>query len=95
MSALAARRRDGALAVSYDRRTRDRYRLVVTGVTGAAGVGALTPTGGLMGIAAARGRRRSRPTSRPQPTSRRAHARPPAQPARRAASCASGPTSPG
>jgi hypothetical protein len=37
--------------VSYDRRTRDRYREVVTGVTGAAGIGALTLTGGLMGLA--------------------------------------------
>ncbi len=37
---------------SYDRRTRDRYRQVVTGVTGVAGLGALTLTGGLMGLAA-------------------------------------------
>ena len=37
--------------MSYDRRTRDRYRDVVTGVTGAASVGALTLTGGLMGLA--------------------------------------------
>ena len=36
---------------TYDRRTRDRYRQVVTGVTGIAGVGALTLTGGLMGMA--------------------------------------------
>ena len=37
--------------MSYDRRTRDRYRDVVTGVTGAASIGALTLTGGLMGLA--------------------------------------------
>jgi hypothetical protein len=37
---------------SYDRRTRDRYRQVVRGVTGIAGLGALTLTGGLMGLAA-------------------------------------------
>ena len=38
--------------VSYDRRTRDRFRLVVTGVTGAVGVGALTADRLLMGLAA-------------------------------------------
>jgi hypothetical protein len=38
--------------MTYDRRTRDRYRRVTTGVTGAVGVGALTLTGGLMGLAA-------------------------------------------
>ena len=37
--------------MSYARRTRDRYRDVVTGVTGVASVGALTLTGGLMGLA--------------------------------------------
>ena len=37
--------------MSYDRRTRDRYREVVTGVTGVASIGALTLTGGLMGLA--------------------------------------------
>jgi hypothetical protein len=37
--------------VSYDRRTRDRFRLVVTGVTGGIGVAALTVTGLLMGLA--------------------------------------------
>ena len=37
---------------TYDRRTRDRYRQVVSGVTGVAGLGALTLTGGLMGMAA-------------------------------------------
>ena len=38
--------------MSYDNRTRDRYRDLVTGVTGVAGVGALTVTGALMGLAA-------------------------------------------
>ena len=37
--------------MSYDRRTRDRFRLVVTGVTGAVGVTAVTLTGLLMGLA--------------------------------------------
>ena len=37
--------------MSYDRRTRDRFRLLVTGLTGAAGVGAITATGLLMGLA--------------------------------------------
>ena len=37
--------------MSYDRRTRDRFRLVVTGVTGGVGVAALTATGLLMGLA--------------------------------------------
>lgn len=37
--------------MSYDRRTRDRFRLVVTGVTGLVGVTAATLTGLLMGLA--------------------------------------------
>ena len=37
--------------MSYDRRTRDRFRVVVAGVTGGVGVAALTATGLLMGLA--------------------------------------------
>ena len=78
---------------SYDRRTRDRYRQVVTGVTGVAGLGALTLTGGLMGMAAGEAAQEqeqqdasaSRRPSRTRP-------RPSAAPEHQAAHCASGPT---
>ena len=52
MTRACRRVADGVSVSNYDRRTRDRYRQVVTGVTGIAGVGALTVTGGLMGMAA-------------------------------------------
>lgn len=48
----ACRRSVNLVDMSYDNQTRDRYRTMVTGVTGVAGIGALTLTGGLMGAAA-------------------------------------------
>jgi uncharacterized protein (DUF3084 family) len=52
---------------TYDRRTRDRYRQVVSGVTGVAGLGALTLTGGLMGLAAGKAANEQEPQDAVQP----------------------------
>ncbi len=97
---------EGLCPVSYDRRTRDRFRLVVTGVTGGVGVGALTATGLLMGLASRDMADQQADQPDQQPTNRPQQAKPD-RPPRPASSewpsaappasrgCGSGRTSPG